>query len=602
VLDRTPTNLRSPAKHPLTSEAVVAIYRTVVWRVTGITTMVIVALSVLVLGINKQKTIIESLLTLTSSVSSFLSSTIKSLESSVFWEIVILSAIIYKFIGLLPSILEKYFPDAVEAMMSRLLPLADGTWSALETSSDDERKTLRPKSGDSFFYDRKEFKEKLIDFCMSKEPYDYMFLEGPSGIGKSRLALGLIDSLALRRVGPLKPVGNLGFARYLVKFDEKRQWDAGFMSQSVQISALANEVTDWIPFRPTLIVVDATRCEASAVKGFLYNLAEYADRLTYPLRALILTYRYSDAIDPAGFWDSDAGKSRRVRLTGLSLESVGRLLRDHSAGRGIDDTQLQRVYEATGGLPFLVRLAVGAEGVSGRAPVSVLTNLMARDILAQVTGTAFSTTPDLAGLTEALAVACLIGRLDFNKPEPIPGVRRNEFIGKSEIYSDQEAIYGCEPPLLALAYLWRFSNGATAQQLETIAHEAWKRSPERMMSTLLLFWLNVARNPEFTLADSDLQVPDTHWSARWNFSDPAWLAYFDAPPKTQPGLDQGKAAAISAFWLLLQLYKRREGAPLSDDERARISEVAFAEQERVLTKEYDVLVATALAGEWADSL
>jgi hypothetical protein len=119
------------------------------------------------------------------------------------------------------------------------------------------RSFLTPQSGDRFFEEREDERAALLSLARDDQPYRVITVHGPSGIGKTRLALAWIEALRDETRHCL-PALRAGWRRLHPIAWFPRGWDSGFLDQEGIAGLHIPDLRDWCPLRPVAIVLDAT--------------------------------------------------------------------------------------------------------------------------------------------------------------------------------------------------------------------------------------------------------------------------------------------------------------------------------------------------------
>jgi hypothetical protein len=250
------------------------------------------------------------------------------------------------------------WPGGISSIKEFIAQFADCTLESLQRRPE-EYTILSPDEDPESFFDRDGALKSLIEFSESELRYDVAIVRGPSGIGKTRLAvewLAYLTKKALPGVSSSPEIRSFAL-RHLS--DRARAWDVGFLPsrRSTQLLELTRIIAGWRPLRPTAIVIDTTEgIDIRIVREFEDEMFRASDGFTYPFRMLILSY------GPVHLLDEELPRSRHlssgtdIALGSLSADGIRRILSHHHPQSDFSDGQVQSLLETSGGVPFLVHL------------------------------------------------------------------------------------------------------------------------------------------------------------------------------------------------------------------------------------------------------
>ena len=421
-----------------------------------------------------------------------------------------------------------------------------------------DRRFLAPEASDAFFEEREAPLQTLLDLARDDRAYRVVTVHGPSGIGKTRLALAWIEALS-EEWRPCLVNGRSSWTQRLHPLAwYRRQWEAGFLQQGQIASLRAKSLTDWRPLRPTAIVLDATEMSDTSWREVEADLATGAEDYLFPVRVLVLSYeqqRFAKGLGDRAAADDET----QIALSALSGTAVRSILDRTEAGRRIAVQDAEALLTMTGGVPFLVRMAAHMDDVAsspaepalplGRAGgrLQGYATLLLKECGSAALGNEAGV-PLLA--QHALAIATLAGTLDVDRFElfslsNLPELIAARFSG--------HMLRGVEPPLLALAFLHQVDRDGSSATRHRIALRAWQEASAGVARMIRHFWLSVARDN--TLAAKINEAGPT-------LPDPVWFRPYDSLPD-----DATEAIAIAWFGAMLDVLRSRK---LSADDRTGI--------------------------------
>lgn len=197
-------------------------------------------------------------------------------------------------------------PDPLKAFLKKIKP------------ADDPEGTRRfsYEYGFDSFAGRNEVVNRLLAGFLAppdsgSPPFQYCYVEGEAGVGKSRLALELV-----RRV--------------------EQHWTFSRVVRSIYYNKRAIECLcafDWEPREPTFIVIDYAAEVHADVRQMLSLLAERREEFEHPLRIMLLARSTDqDVMNELAPKTSEGGavaecRAEKITLTGLSAESCVEIMR-----------------------------------------------------------------------------------------------------------------------------------------------------------------------------------------------------------------------------------------------------------------------------------
>ncbi|MFL5288376.1 MAG: AAA family ATPase [Rhodopila sp.] len=209
-------------------------------------------------------------------------------------------------------------------------PLAQSELDVLSQQAGD-RRFLSPTADDTYFEERAAHLQALLDLARDDRPYRVVTVHGPSGIGKTRLALAWLAALRGERRVCLPAARATRLQRLHPLAWQPREWEVGFLRQD-RIKPLRDKrLGDWRPLRPTAIVLDATEMSDAAWRDAETDLVAGAQDYLFPVRVLVLSYepqRFTKELN-----ERTAADETQIALPALSGEAVRLVLAQTEAAR-----------------------------------------------------------------------------------------------------------------------------------------------------------------------------------------------------------------------------------------------------------------------------
>jgi hypothetical protein len=303
---------------------------------------------------------------------------------------------------------------------------------------------------------------RLMAFASGNERFQWHWLTGGAGTGKSRLALEWLRVL--------------------------RDWDVGF----VRGGANVDDVAMWQPRRSTALVIDDAGERTEAVLGIIESLGARSDTLAYPVRALLLDRSVPSQLEKLGQesrFTEHRYEREPVSLKGMGRDDVTSVAQAvvGEVNRELTPGILDEIVRTSEGHPFFVILAAEIYRENGRFRWDGREELL-RFQIDRMLGKFSALGLDAKSLP-LLCLATLTHGIPWDAAKgasraleaPLP---RKSLLDQITNRDTREAIPGIEPDLLGEYLVLQCLGTMTASDAAVMVNEAWTISPARMAASL----------------------------------------------------------------------------------------------------------------------